>query len=100
MTAQAGTSDTFPKLLLEHARVRGASPAIREKDLGIWQAWTWLELREEVRALAGGLAAAGLHRDSHPAATGANRPPLYPPLTPPQSLAAPPLPFSEDAAAH
>ena len=27
--------DTFPKLLLHHAKVRGDLPAIREKDLGI-----------------------------------------------------------------
>jgi hypothetical protein len=40
MSAQPGTPDTFPKLLLRHAQVRGALPAIREKDLGIWQSWT------------------------------------------------------------
>ena len=33
--------DTFPRLLLHHARVRGDRPAIREKDLGIWQTWNW-----------------------------------------------------------
>jgi long-chain acyl-CoA synthetase len=27
--------DTFPKLLMEHARRRGSKPAIREKDYGI-----------------------------------------------------------------
>ncbi len=41
-----GTLDTFPKLL--HAPCRkcaAARPAIREKDLGIWQTWTWRQLR-------------------------------------------------------
>src|SRR5262245_17031624 len=33
----SGTLDTFPKLLMHHAQVRGERPAIREKDLGIWQ---------------------------------------------------------------
>ena len=42
--------DTFPKLLLHHARVRGERPAIREKDLGIWQTWTWREYADEIRA--------------------------------------------------
>jgi hypothetical protein len=44
MTVDIGKLDTFPKLLMHHARSRGALPAIREKDLGIWQTWTWHEL--------------------------------------------------------
>src|SRR5258705_9699070 len=100
MTAQAGTSDTFPKLLLEHARVRGASPAIREKDLGIWQTWSWAAIEQEVRALACGLAAAGLKPGRHLAVIGANRPRLYCALTAAQSLGAIPVPFYEDAPAQ
>jgi hypothetical protein len=34
------TADTFPRLLLWHERVRPKHPALREKDLGIWQTWT------------------------------------------------------------
>ena len=55
MTVQSGTPDTFPKLLLAHARERGDAPAIREKDLGIWQTTTWAQMRAEVEALAAGL---------------------------------------------
>ena len=33
--------DTFPRRLLHHAAVRPRHPATREKDLGIWQTWTW-----------------------------------------------------------
>jgi hypothetical protein len=62
MPAHPGTPDTFPKLLLLHAQVRGALPAIREKDLGIWQSWTWGQVRDEVHWLACGLAQAGLAR--------------------------------------
>ena len=42
----SGTSalDTFPKLLLEHARVRPDRPANREKDYGIWQSWSWAQV--------------------------------------------------------
>ena len=40
------STDTFPKLLQEHARVRGDRPAMREKDLGIWQTWTWREIAD------------------------------------------------------
>src|SRR6185437_15898071 len=54
-----GTPDTFPKLLLRHAQRLADAPAIREKYLGIWQSWTWSQVRDEVSYLAAGLAAAG-----------------------------------------
>jgi acyl-CoA synthetase (AMP-forming)/AMP-acid ligase II len=44
--------DTFPKLLLGHARLRPDRPANREKDYGIWQSWSWAEVAAEVEALA------------------------------------------------
>ena len=67
--------DTFPKLLLNHAELRGDNPAIREKDFGIWQFWTWQEMAEEIRALACGLAAKGFQRGDKLAIVGENRPP-------------------------
>ncbi len=100
MAVQDRTLDTFPKLLLHHARERGGRPAIREKDLGIWQAWTWRDVEQDVRALACGLAAAGLERGRHLAVIGANRPRLYCALTAAQSLGAIPVPFYEDAPAQ
>jgi long-chain acyl-CoA synthetase len=100
MSAQPGTPDTFPKLLLSHAQVRGALPAIREKDLGIWQSWTWSQVRDEVHWLACGLAQAGLRRGAHVAVIGANRPRLYWTLTAAQALGATPVPFYEDAVAQ
>src|SRR4051794_27499410 len=99
MAVERGTSDTFPKLLLEHARVRCDRPAIREKDLGIWQAWTWSQVRDEVEALAMGLAAAGLTRGAHIAVIGANRPRLYWTMIAAQCLGAIPVPFYEDGIA-
>jgi long-subunit acyl-CoA synthetase (AMP-forming) len=57
--------DTFPKLLLENARKRGDRPAMREKDLGIWQTWTWSGVAAEVRAFACGLGSMGFRR-GHP----------------------------------
>ena len=48
--------DSIPKLLLHNAATRGTRPAIREKDFGIWQTWTWADVLGEVRALACGLA--------------------------------------------
>src|SRR2546423_11361070 len=75
--AEDRSLDTFPKLLMHHGRVRPQRPAIREKDLGIWQTWTWQQFADEVRALACGLALQGLKRGDHFAPVGANRPRLH-----------------------
>jgi long-chain acyl-CoA synthetase len=100
MTDATGTLDTFPKLLMHHARVRGDRPAIREKDLGIWQTWTWREFADEVRALACGLAADGLRRGEHVALVSDNRPRLYAALSAVQCLGAVPVPLYQDAVAE
>jgi len=99
MTTDAGTLDTFPKLLMHHARVRGARPAIREKDLGIWQTWTWQQYADEVRALACGLAEQGFRRGEHLALVGDNRPRLYAAICAAQCLGGVPVPLYQDAVA-
>jgi len=91
--------DTFPKLLLHHARVRGGLPAMREKDLGIWQTWTWKQFADEVRVLACGLAGAGFKRGDHLAIVGDNRPRLYAAVCAAQALGGIPVPLYQDAAA-
>jgi long-chain acyl-CoA synthetase len=91
--------DTFPRLLLHHARVRPNHPATREKDLGIWQTWTWREVADEVRALACGLAAEGFARGMHLAIVGDNRPRLYWAMIAAQALGGVPVPMYQDAPA-
>ena len=91
--------DTFPKLLLHHARVRAERPAIREKDLGIWQTWSWHRFADEVRALACGLAAHGFKRGDHLALVGANRPRIYAAMCAAQCLGGIPVPLYQDAVA-
>ena len=71
----AAEADTFPKLLIHNARVRGDKPALRHKDLGIWQTWTWSQVLDEVRAFAVGLessasSAATRSRSSAPTSRG------------------------------
>ncbi len=97
--AMAGTLDTFPRLMLEHARVRPDHPATREKDLGIWQSWTWREVADEVRALACGLASQGFRRGMHLAIIGDNRPRLYWSMLAAQCLGGVPVPMYQDAPA-
>ncbi len=99
MAEAPATLDTFPKLLMHHARVRGERPAIREKDLGIWQTWTWRELADEVHAIACGLSAQGLRRGDHFALIGDNRPRLYATMAAVQCLGAIPVPLYQDAVA-
>ncbi|HEY4370743.1 MAG TPA: AMP-binding protein [Burkholderiales bacterium] len=97
--SEAVKADTFPQLLLHHAAVRGERPAIREKDLGIWQTWTWSQVAAEVRALACGLAAQGVKRGDHVAVIGENRPRIYWAITAAQCLGAIPVPLYQDAVA-
>ena len=99
---QAGGSpdlDTIPKLLLENARVRGTRPALREKDFGIWQSWTWAEAAEDVKALAGGLAALGFNAGDRLAIVGDNRPELYMAMTAAQAIGGVPVPMYQDSVA-
>ncbi len=92
-------ADTFPKLLANHARVRPNAIAMRHKDLGIWQSWTWGELHEITRAYALGLEALGLKRGDKIAIIGANRPKLYWTIMAAQILGAIPVPVYADAVA-
>ena len=91
--------DTFPKLLLRNAQARGARPSIREKDLGIWQTWTWGQVLDEVRAFALGLQALGIRPGERIAIIGSNRPRLYWTFVTAQSLGAVPVPVYQDSVA-
>jgi len=99
MSDELAGLDTFPKLLMHHAKVRGGRPAIREKDLGIWQTWTWKQFADEARFLAAGLTAQGLQRGSHIALISDNRPRLYAMMAAAQCLGAIPVPLYQDAVA-
>src|ERR1700757_2878776 len=90
---------TFPRLLEKHVAERGDRPATREKDLGIWQTWTWAQVASEVRAIACGLAAAGFQRGMHLAIIGDNRPRLYWSMLAAQALGGVPVPMYQDAPA-
>ena len=88
---------TMPRLLMQHAKIRGQRASIREKDLGIWQTWTWSQVLSEVEALAAGLSLLGLGRGEHLAIVGDNRPRLYWSMTAAQALGAVPVPLYQDA---
>jgi long-chain acyl-CoA synthetase len=98
--ARPSPPDTFPRLLLHHAAVRPQHPATREKDLGIWQTWTWSQVAAETRALARGLAQMGFKRGDNLAIVGDNRPRLYWSICAAQMLGGVPVPMYQDAAAQ
>ena len=99
MTTGNSGLDTFPKLLLHHARERGERPAIREKHRGIWRTTSWRELADEAAAIALAMSARGLQRGAHVAVLGDNRPRLYAAMCAAQSLGAVVVPLYQDAAA-
>jgi long-chain acyl-CoA synthetase len=96
--ASAG-ADTFPKLLVRNARQFGSRPAMRHKDLGIWQSWTWAQVLDNVRAYAVGLHKLGLKHGDAIAIVGANRPKLYWTVMAAQAIGAIPVPVYADAVA-
>ena len=99
-TRASSHEDTFPKLLLRNAKIYGSRSAIREKDLGIWQSWTWAEVLEGVRSLSIGMQKLGLKRGDHVAIVGDNRPRLYWTFVAAQALGAVPVPVYQDSVAE
>jgi long-chain acyl-CoA synthetase len=94
-----GAADTFPKLVLQLAERRGAHPATREKEFGIWQTYSWKQAAEAVRTIACGFASLGMQRGDKLAIIGDNRPQLYWSMLAAQSLGAVPVPVYQDAVA-
>lgn len=92
-------ADTFPRLLLAHAKQQPDAPAVREKDLGIWQTWRWAQAATEVREIACGLASLGFTAGHNLAIVGANRPHLYFAVIAAQCLRGVPVPLYQDAVA-
>jgi long-chain acyl-CoA synthetase len=89
-------ADTFPKLVRANARTFAKKVAIREKDLGIWQAHTWREYWEQSRLIALGFASLGFARGDKTAVVGDNRPELYWAVCATQMLGGVPVPLYQD----
>ncbi len=66
--------DTFPKLLLHNAARWPGEIAMREKEFGIWNEFTWADCRDRVREIALGLCALGIRRGETVGILGKNRP--------------------------
>ena len=89
--------DTFPKLVRDNARRLADKVAIREKDLGIWQSYTWSQYFQQARLIALGLASLGFARGDRIAIVGDNRPQLYWAVMAAQALGGVPVPIYQDS---
>jgi long-chain acyl-CoA synthetase len=89
--------DTFPKLVQKNAERIGGKVAIREKDLGIWQSYTWRDYLDRARLIALGLASLGFARGDKTAIIGDNRPELYWAMLATQALGGVPVPLYQDS---
>jgi long-chain acyl-CoA synthetase len=68
-------ANTFPKLLQRNAEQYGKSKvALREKDFGIWQSFTWQDYFDHVKYFCLGLVSLGLRKSDTIAIIGDNRP--------------------------
>jgi long-chain acyl-CoA synthetase len=94
-----GSLDTFPKLLQRNAARFGNHAALRHKDLGIWQTFSWTQVLDIVRAYAVGLQRLGLKQNDTIAIVGANRPKMYLTVMAAQMVRAIPVPVYSDAVA-
>ena len=69
------SADTFPKLLIEKANHYGSKKiALREKDLGIWQSFTWQEYLEKVKYFSLGMISLGFEPGDKISVIGDNKP--------------------------
>ena len=92
------SADTFPKILRKNAEKYGHNKiAIREKDYGIWQSYSWQDYYDQVRDFALGLTSLGFKRDDVLAIIGDNRPQLYWGMAAAQSLGGVPIALYQDA---
>src|SRR5215472_12668410 len=93
------TIETLPALLLDRAQADGRRIAMREKEYGIWQSYTWAECLGRVQALALGFARLGAGRGDRLVIVGDNRPELYWSLLAAQALGTVPVPVYQDTTA-
>jgi len=98
--SSARTLDTFPKYLLHNAVEYASNAAMRHKNYGVWQSWTWSELLDEIRAFSLGLQQLGVQPGDKVAIVGSNRPRLYWTFAAVQSLGGVPVPVYAESVAE
>jgi long-chain acyl-CoA synthetase len=98
--ADPASLSTLPRLLVRNAREFPTRTALREKDRGIWQSWTWRQYHDHVRDFALGLAELGFARGDRLSVIGDNRPRLYAAQLAAQALGGASVPVYQDSIAR
>jgi long-chain acyl-CoA synthetase len=91
---------TLPQFLLKNAREHPTASALREKEKGIWQEWSWADYLGHVRAFALGLVSLEFGRDDKLAILSDNRPQVYAAMVAAQVVGGVPVPVYQDAIAR
>ena len=91
---------TLPQYLIRNVRQFPDRPALREKEKGIWQQWTWAEYLDHVRAIALGLVSLGFERGDKLALLSDNRPELYAAMLAAQAAGGVPVPLYQGSIAR
>ena len=73
MTTPSLPDLTLTQMLRAHAKERPDALALRQKDFGIWQAYSWQDYYERARHFGLGLRAMGLKEGGHVAIISENR---------------------------
>jgi len=68
------TGDTLPKLLVQNCRNHSSEVAMRKKEFGIWNEYTWDDCYDNVKGFALGLVSLGLERGDRVVIIGDNDP--------------------------
>ena len=92
-----GIETTLLRVLAANAREHPRRPAMREKDLGVWQQTSWAEMLESTLCCAAGLAGLGFKPQDALLVMGDNRPRLYIGLLAASALGGYPMPVYPDA---
>ena len=71
---EMGELDTFPKILRHNAKQWPNDIAMREKEFGIWNEFTWLEYQNRVKWISLALRKLGINAGDAVALLGDNRP--------------------------
>ncbi|MEX0605625.1 MAG: AMP-binding protein [Marinobacter sp.] len=73
MTTPSIPDLTLTQMLRAHAKEQPEGSALRQKDFGIWQAYTWQDYYQRARHFGLGLRALGLEQGGHVAIISENR---------------------------
>ena len=91
-----GAPATLVAALAANAAQAGGRPGFREREYGIWREWTWVQVLDEVLALAAGFESIGLAPGHALTVVGDNRAAIYFAMLAANALRAYPSPVYPD----